>query len=73
MWATQQRKWSGQDVSGCLGGHPRSDEELTRGLAEMMPRGQTSGSTCGWTHGIKAPHNGQSNHYLHCSILCNLP
>ena len=55
MWATQQRKWSGQDVSGCLGGHLRSDEELTRGPAKMMPRGQTSGSTCGWTHGINPP------------------
>ena len=32
-----------------------SDEELTRGPVEMMPRGQMSGSTCGWTHGIKPP------------------
>ena len=55
MWAVQQRKWSRQDVSECLGGCSSSDEELTHDPSGMMPRGQTHRSTCGWTHGIR-PH-----------------
>ena len=51
----QQGKLFEQDVFGCLGGFLGSDEELTRGLTGVMPRGQTRGSTCGWTRGMRPP------------------